>query len=124
MGASGGHSDAAAGAALSIIVVPLVRGRLPMIRDHVQNVVTPGESIDVIITDRGIAINPLRRDLMEKLQGSKLPLMTLAELQALAYEFVGKPEEVELSQNDKDIVAVVEYRDGSILDVIRKPMIS
>ncbi|MFA6851017.1 MAG: citrate lyase subunit alpha, partial [Selenomonadaceae bacterium] len=40
------------------------------------------------------------------------------------YEFVGKPEEVELSQNDKDIVAVVEYRDGSILDVIRKPMIS
>lgn len=122
MGASGGHSDAAAGAALSIIVVPLVRGRLPMIRDHVQNVVTPGESIDIIITDRGIAINPLRKDLMEKLKGSKLPIMTLAELQALAYEFVGKPEEVGLSQDDKDIVAVVEYRDGSILDVIRKPI--
>lgn len=123
MGASGGHSDTAAGAALTLIVVPLVRGRLPMIRDHVQNVVTPGESVDVIITDRGIAINPKRKDLMEKLQGSNLPICTIEELQKLAYEFVGKPEEVELSSDDKDIVAVIEYRDGSIIDVIRKPIL-
>lgn len=122
MGASGGHSDTAAGAKLSLIVVPLVRGRLPMIRDHVQNVVTPGESIDVIITDRGIAVNPKRADLIEKLKGSKLPLMTIEELQAMAYEFVGKPEEIQVSQEDKDIVAVVEYRDGSIIDIIRKPI--
>lgn len=123
MGASGGHSDTAAGAALTIIVVPLIRGRLPMIRDHVQNVVTPGEDVDVIITDRGIAINPRRKDLIKHLQGSKLPIMKIEALQKMAYDFVGKPEEVKLSDSDKDIVAVVEYRDGSILDVIRKPLI-
>ena len=122
MGASGGHSDTAAGAALSIIMCPVTRGRLPMIRDHVQNVITPGESIDVIVTDRGIAVNPQRTDLLEKLQGSGLPLKTMQELQEIAYSFVGKPEEIKLSQDPDDIVAVVEYRDGSIIDVIRKPV--
>lgn len=69
MGASGGHSDTAAGAKLAVIVVPLIRGRLPMIRDKVQTVITPGESIDVIVTERGVAINPKRTDLLEKLKG-------------------------------------------------------
>lgn len=123
MGASGGHSDTAAGAKLSLIVVPLIRGRLPMIRDRVQNVVTPGSSIDVIITEYGIAINPQRTDLKEKLKNSNLPIKTIKELQQIAYRLVGKPEEIKLSQDDKDIIAIVEYRDGSILDVIRKPML-
>lgn len=122
MGASGGHSDTAAGAKLSLIVVPLIRGRLPMIRDHVQNVVTPGSSIDVVITERGIAVNPKRADLLEKLQNSKLPVMTIESLQQMAHDLVGKPEGIKLSQDDRDIIAVVEYRDGSILDVIRKPL--
>ena len=122
MGASGGHSDTAAGAKLAIIVMPLVRGRLPMIRDKVQTVITPGESIDVVVTERGLAINPKRQDLLEKLKGSNLPIYTIQELQKMAYDFVGKPKDIEVSQDDKDIVAVVEYRDGSIIDVIRKPM--
>ncbi|MCI1823784.1 MAG: citrate lyase subunit alpha [Megasphaera sp.] len=123
MGASGGHSDAAAGAKLTIIMCPLIRGRLPMIRDHVQTVVTPGDSIDAIVTDRGIAINPKRKDLLERLQHTQLPLKTIQELQEMAYGFVGKPDKIEVSQDDQDIVAVVEYRDGSILDVIRKPIL-
>jgi citrate lyase subunit alpha/citrate CoA-transferase len=122
MGASGGHSDAAAGANMSVIMCPVVRGRLPMIRDHVQNVVTPGDSIDVIVTDRGIAVNPKRTDLLEKFKNTNLPIKTIKELQDMAYDMVGVPEEVELSQEDDDIVAVVEYRDGSIIDVIRKPL--
>lgn len=122
MGASGGHSDTAAGAKLSLIVVPLIRGRLPMILDQVQHVITPGESIDVIITERGIAVNPLRKDLLEKLAGSKLPIMTIQQLQQMAYDMVGKPKEMEYSQEEKDIVAVIEYRDGSLLDVVRKPL--
>lgn len=122
MGASGGHSDTAAGAKLSIIVMPLIRGRLPMIRDHVQNIVTPGSSIDAIITDRGIAINPQRSDLLEKLQNSALPILKIEELQEIAYELVGKPEDIKVSQAEEDIIAVVEYRDGSIIDVIRKPL--
>ena len=67
-------------------------------------------------------MNPQRTDLLEKLQGSGLPLKTMQELQEIAYSFVGKPEEIKLSQDPDDIVAVVEYRDGSIIDVIRKPV--
>lgn len=122
MGASGGHSDTAAGAKLSIIVLPAVRGRLPMIRDRVQTVITPGDSIDAIVTERGIAINPKRTDLIEKLKDSKLPLMTIQELQQAAYELVGKPQEIQYSDKPEDIVAVIEYRDGSIIDVVRKPL--
>jgi citrate lyase subunit alpha/citrate CoA-transferase len=122
MGASGGHSDIAAAAKLSIIVMPLIRGRLPMVRDRVQNIVTPGESIDVVVTDRGIAINPRRDDLIENLRNRGLNIMTIEELQGLAHKLIGKPQEIPLSQEEKDIVAVIEYRDGTLLDIIRKPL--
>jgi citrate lyase, alpha subunit len=118
MGASGGHCDTAAGAKMTIIVVPLIRGRLPMIRDHVQNVVTPGESIDVVVTDYGIAINPRRKDLIDHYKGSGLNIKTIEELQAIAYKKVGKPEAVPLTD---DIIGVIEYRDGSIIDAIYAP---
>lgn len=119
MGASGGHCDTAAGAKLSIVVAPLLRGRLPMVRDAVQTVVTPGETVDVIVTERGIAINPRRADLLDKLKGSALPIMTIEDLQQQAYDLSGKPDAIEVSE---DIVGVVEYRDGTIIDVIRKPL--
>ena len=89
-----------------------------MIKDQVQNVITPGADIDIVITDYGIAINPLRTDLLERFKNSKLPLKTMQELQTIAYGLVGKPEEIELTDQ---IVAVIEYRDGSLLDVVRKP---
>lgn len=118
MGASGGHCDTAAGAKMTIIVVPLIRGRLPMIRDHVHNVVTPGESIDVIVTDYGIAINPRRKDLLDHYKGSGLNIKTIEELQAIAHKKVGKPAPVPLTD---DIIGVIEYRDGSIIDAIYAP---
>lgn len=122
MGASGGHSDIAAAAKLAIIVMPLIRGRLPMVRERVHSIVTPGESVDVVVTDRGVAVNPRRQDLIDNLQKSGLKLMTIEELQALAHKLIGKPQDIALSEDDNDIVAVVEYRDGTLLDVIRKPL--
>ena len=122
MGASGGHSDTAAGAKLAMVVLPVIRGRLPMIRDKVQTVITPGDSIDAVVTDRGIAINPKRKDLIEILKLSKLPIKTIEELQQEAHDLVGKPKEMEYSQDDADIVAVIEYRDGSVIDLVRKPI--
>ena len=122
MGASGGHSDIAAASKLSIIVMPLIRGRLPVVRDKVQNIVTPGECIDVVVTDRGIAVNPRRLDLIDNLRNSGLKIMTIEELQALAHKLIGKPKEIPLSTDDKDIVAIIEYRDGTLLDVVRKPL--
>ncbi|HBG16162.1 MAG TPA: citrate lyase subunit alpha, partial [Firmicutes bacterium] len=59
-GASGGHCDTAAGASMAIIVAPLIRGRMPTILERVHTVVTPGHTVDVLVTDQGIAVNPLR----------------------------------------------------------------
>lgn len=119
MGGSGGHSDTAAGAKLAIVVTNLIKGRLPIIKDAVTTVTTPGESIDVVVTERGIAVNPMRKDLIEKLKAKNLPVMTIGELKDLAENMTGKPEPIEFT--DK-VVAVVEYRDGTIIDVVRKPL--
>lgn len=117
MGGSGGHSDTAAGAKLAIVVTNLIKARLPIIKDKVTTVTTPGESIDVLVTERGIAVNPARQDLIEALGKTNLPLYTIDELKDMAEKLTGKPEPVESCD---DIVAVVEYRDGTIIDVVRK----
>lgn len=118
-GAPGGHVDIAAGAKCSILVTPLLRTRIPTIREKVTTVTTPGESVDVVVTEVGIAINPKRQDLLEALQNIKLPLplRTIEELKNEAYAIAGAPEEIEFE--DK-VVALVEYRDGTIIDVVRK----
>jgi citrate lyase subunit alpha/citrate CoA-transferase len=117
MGGSGGHSDTAAGAKLSIVVTKLIKGRLPIIKDKVTTVTTPGESIDLVVTERGIAVNPNRKDLLENLQQTNLPVMTIEELKEIAEKMTGIPKDIELSD---EIVAVVEYRDGTVIDVVRK----
>lgn len=117
MGAQGGHPDTAAGAKLTVVVAPLMRKRIPIIVDAVTTVVTPGETVDVVVTERGIAVNPRRTDIIEKLSKSNLPIMTIEELKKLAECFTGIPEKPEF---DEEIVGIVEYRDGTVMDVIRK----
>ncbi|SDF36708.1 citrate lyase subunit alpha [Sporolituus thermophilus] len=119
MGASGGHSDTAAGANLAIVVAPLLRGRLPMVLDRVNTIVTPGETVDVIVTERGIAVNPRRTDLLDNLKDSGLPIMSIHDLQRIAYDLAGEPQPVAVSD---EVVAVIEYRDGTIIDVVRRPL--
>lgn len=116
-GASGGHCDTAAGAKLSLILTPLTRGRIPTIVDQVNTVITPGESIDVVVTEIGIAINPNRKDLIESLKDSGLKIYTIDELKEKAYAVVGTPDPIEY---DEKVVALIEYRDGSLIDVVRK----
>ena len=117
MGAQGGHPDTAAGAKLTVVVAPLMRKRIPIVVDEVTTVVTPGETVDVVVTERGIAVNPKRTDIIDKLCKTNLPLMTIEELKDLAETFTGKPERPEF---DEEIVGIVEYRDGTVMDVIRK----
>jgi citrate lyase subunit alpha/citrate CoA-transferase len=116
-GASGGHCDTAAGAKLTMVVAPLIRGRIPTILDRVNTVITPGNTIDVLVTDRGIAINPLRKDLLDRFKNTKLPLFSIEELKEKAEQLTGKPEPIEFGEK---IVGLVEYRDGTIIDVIRQ----
>ncbi|MDF0479058.1 citrate lyase subunit alpha [Vagococcus sp. PNs007] len=116
-GAIGGHQDAA-NAKLTIISAPLVRGRLATIVNELTTVVTPGESIDVVVTEIGIAINPARTDLIEQFKNNpSIPVFTMAELQERAEKIVGVPEPIEYT--DK-VVAYVEYRDGSLIDVVKQ----
>ena len=115
MGGSGGHSDTAAGAKLAIIVAPLIRARLPLIVEQVLCKSTPGETVDVIVTQRGIAVNPRQGELKEKLIKAGLPVRDIRELKEMAESIAGVPRPVKMG--DK-VVAKVLYRDGSLLDTI------
>lgn len=114
---TGGHSDTAAGAKLSIITVPSIRGRLPIIRDAVTTITTPGETIDVIVTERGIAVNDRHSDLKEELLRRHLPVKDIRELQQEIVALTGQPKPLEF---EDDVIAVIEYRDGSIIDCVRR----
>ena len=70
-GAQGGHPDAAAGAKCTIVISPLLQGRIPTICTNVTTVTTPGESVDVVVTDYGVAINPARQDLIDVMKDVK-----------------------------------------------------
>jgi citrate lyase subunit alpha/citrate CoA-transferase len=115
-GAIGGHPDTAADSALSIIVCPLLRGRIPCIVDEVTTLITPGKSVDVIVTEYGIAVNPLRPELAEKLRKAGLKLVDITWLRDKAKSIIGEP--AALPFGDK-VVGVVMNRDGSVMDVIK-----
>lgn len=116
-GAPGGHPDTAAGSKCCIIVTPLTRGRMATVCDDVVTVTTPGDCVDVLVTDYGIAVNPLRADLIANLDAAEIPHVSIEELKEKAYELVGVPDRLEWE--DK-VIAVVEARDGTILDVVKQ----
>jgi len=100
-----------------ILPIPLFRDRIPVIVDEVTTLCGPGELIDVIITERGIAINPLRQDLIDSVKGSGLPLKTLRELKDEAERICGVPQKPHF---EDDIVAAIKWVDGTVIDVVRK----
>lgn len=118
LGGSGGHADTAAGAKLSIIVSKLVNARIGCIKDEVLTVSTPGDTIDILVTDRGVAVNPKHKELIENLkEKTNLNILTIEELKEIQDSYTGKARKFEKS--DK-VVAVSEYRDGTSLDLIYK----
>jgi citrate lyase subunit alpha/citrate CoA-transferase len=100
-----------------ILPVPLFRDRIPVIVDEVTTLCGPGELIDVVITERGIAINPKRTDLLEKAKAAGIELKTIQELKEEAERICGKP--VKAPTEDK-IVAAIKWVDGTVLDVVRQ----
>jgi len=116
-GASGGHCDTAAGASLAIVVAPLVRGRIPTVVKKVLNTVTPGESVDVLVTDHGVAVNPKRQDVRAQLESKGVEVTDIETLYQRAMTLTGEPEPIEY---EDQVVGYVRYRDGSVIDVIRK----
>ena len=117
-GAIGGHQDCSAGGKLVIVTAPLTRGRLATVVRDVTNVTTPGSTIDVLVTEYGVAINPERKDLVEKLSKVPgLPIIDINELADKAEKLVGKPEPLKFKDNT---VGIIEYRDGTVIDTIKE----
>lgn len=100
-----------------ILPIPLFRNRIPIIRDEVTTICGPGELIDVIVTERGIAINPLRTDLLEAVKDSDLPIKTIQELKAEAEKICGKPAPVKTGEK---VIAAINWVDGTVIDVVRE----
>ncbi len=99
-----------------ILPIPLFRDRIPVIRDEVTTLVGPGELIDVIVTERGIAINPLRQDLIDATKDSGLPIKSIHELKAEAERICGVPQKPALSD---EIIGVIKWVDGTVIDAVR-----
>ncbi|GAK59779.1 citrate lyase alpha chain [Candidatus Vecturithrix granuli] len=100
-----------------ILPVPLFRDRIPVIRDEVTTICGPGELIDVVVTERGIAINPLRKDLIEATKDSGLPIKTIQELKAEAEKICGKPQKPQFTEK---VIAAIKWVDGTVIDVVRQ----
>jgi citrate lyase subunit alpha/citrate CoA-transferase len=103
-------------AGCTILAVPSFRDRIPVIVDQVTTLTGPGELIDVVVTERGIAINPRRQDLMAAVRGSALPIRPLEEIQREVHRICGgKPQPARLTDQS---VAVVKWVDGTVLDTV------
>jgi citrate lyase subunit alpha/citrate CoA-transferase len=112
----GGFTDAC-DANVTMITAPLIRGRLPIIVDRVTTVTAPGEMVDCIVTERGIAVNPKRTDLLDRLRGTRLPIKPIEELHDIAIKMTGRPRAPEFEDR---IVALIEFRDGTVIDTVRQ----
>jgi len=115
MGGSGGHSDTAAGAKLSMIIAPMFRARLPIVTDRVTCISTPGQDIDVLVTQGGIAVNPKNVELTQRLKDANLPIIDIHELKEKAERITGTPKKC--PKGDK-VVAQVISRYGDLQDNI------
>lgn len=103
----------------TILAVPSVRDRIPVIVDEVTTLTGPSELIDVIVTERGIAINPRRTDLLRAVKGKGLPIRDIRDIQREVYDFCGGAPAP--PRREDEVVAVVKWVDGTVIDSIWKP---
>jgi citrate lyase subunit alpha / citrate CoA-transferase len=103
-------------AGCTILALPSFRDRIPVIVDRVTTLTGPGELIDVVVTERGIAINPRRQDLVEATRRASLPVRPIEEIK-LEVEHIcgGQPEKPAFGDRP---VAVVKWVDGTVLDTV------
>jgi citrate lyase subunit alpha/citrate CoA-transferase len=101
----------------TILAIPSFRDRIPVIVDEVTTLCGPGGLIDVIVTERGIAINPLRKDLLKAVKGKDLPIKKIEQIRDEVYDICGgRPRRPNL--NKDEAVAVVKWIDGTLLDSV------
>ncbi len=103
-------------AGCTILAVPAFRDRIPVIVDEVTTITGPSELIDVVVTERGIAINPRRGDLLNQARGSDLPIRPIEEIKQEVEGILGGPPETPRLADEP--VAVVKWVDGTVLDTV------
>jgi citrate lyase subunit alpha/citrate CoA-transferase len=69
------------------------------------------------VTDQGVAVNPRRPEIADRLQRAHFKITPIEELADRAERITGKPEPLPFG---KKIVGLCTYRDGSVIDVIRE----
>ena len=130
IGGIGGGQDVAAGADLTIMFLPLAQGKngkgFPKVVDKVYTRTTPGEVVDVVVTDEYVSVNPASKStyieaILSNAKDSGLKIVSIEELHeksmAKAAEFGTIPSKTETTD---EIVHAIEWRDGTLLDVIKK----
>ncbi|WP_242539930.1 citrate lyase subunit alpha [Trinickia mobilis] len=107
MGGSGGHADTACGAKLAIVTTKLKAGNYPKIVENVTTVTTPGSTIDVVVTEAGVAVNPFREELADRLKAAGLNVVPISRLHDLSQT---DSRQSASTQDDRRIVAIQQYR--------------
>jgi citrate lyase subunit alpha / citrate CoA-transferase len=100
----------------TILAIPSFRDRIPVLVERVTTLTGPGELIDVVVTERGIAINPRREDLLRAVEGSGLPVRDIREIKAEVEAMVGGPPAPPRLLDRP--VAIVKWVDGTVLDTV------
>jgi citrate lyase subunit alpha/citrate CoA-transferase len=101
---------------ITILPIPSFRNRVPILLDRVTTLVGPGSLIDVIVTERGIAINPRRTDLLEQVAGKGLPIRTIQEIKAEVEALCGgRPEPARVTD---EVIGVIKWVDGTLIDSV------
>jgi citrate lyase subunit alpha/citrate CoA-transferase len=102
----------------TILPIPSFRDRIPVLVDKVTTLCGPGELIDAVVTERGIAINPRRQDLLDAVKGSDLPIRPIEDIKKEVEQICGgKPAPPKLGEK---VVAAVNWVDGTVLDAVRQ----
>jgi citrate lyase subunit alpha / citrate CoA-transferase len=105
-------------AGCTMLLVPSFRDRIPIVVDRVTTLCGPGELIDVVVTERGIAVNPRRQDLLEAVGGKGLPLVRLEDIQRQVHGLCGgAPAAPRFGDR---VVAAIKWVDGTVLDSVRQ----
>jgi citrate lyase subunit alpha/citrate CoA-transferase len=101
----------------TILPIPSFRDRIPVLVDRVTTLCGPGELIDVVVTERGIAINPGRQDLIDAVKGSDLPVRPIEDLKSEVERICGRPAP---PQFEPEVVAAIKWVDGTVIDCVRR----
>ena len=120
LGGSGGHADTAAGAKLALVTTRLGSSAGPKIVERVGCITTPGETITAVITEAGVAVHPRREDLRDRLRAAGIEVLSIEQLRERAMKQARPLAPAHDSGVVEPIVGVVEYRDGRVIDVIRR----